>query len=463
MTKYLETNDTICATATPPGRGGIAVIRLSGPEAVSIGQKIAPFLLKESQVESHRAYYGLLRNPETKEALDEAVVTYFTEGRSFTNQHVLEFSVHGSPAICELIIQMLISSGARLAEPGEFTYRAFSSGRIDLVQAESVLNLIESSTAAMAKTSLRQLQGELSEKLVATEEALTISLANLEANIDFAQEDIEIENARITLDRLAEVKTEIGKLVDSYRAGKIISEGLHLSLVGAPNVGKSSLLNALVRFDRAIVSDIPGTTRDVVEANLNLGGHLVKITDTAGVRETKDVIELQGVERTYRLVKDADLVGYVIDQSDSSTFDPGFLNHILEGREAAQVLLILNKSDLAPDTRLVTALEKLKLKTVHISTKNQTGIENLKALIQEQFLSRADHAATVLLNSRHFELLTTALEHVDAGILKLNDKASTEFIILDIQQALMAIYEVLGKKFDDQVMDRVFSEFCLGK
>ncbi|MEK6553687.1 MAG: tRNA uridine-5-carboxymethylaminomethyl(34) synthesis GTPase MnmE [Bdellovibrionota bacterium] len=463
MTRYLETNETICATATPPGRGGIAVIRLSGPEAVSIGRKIAQFLPKESEIESHRAYYGVLRNSLNKESLDEAVVTYFAEGRSFTNQHVLEFSIHGSPAICELIIQSLIENGARLAEPGEFTYRAFSSGRIDLVQAESVLNLIESSTATMAKTSLRQLQGELSEKLIATEEALTFSLANLEANIDFAQEDIEIENAKATIERLAVVKKEIEKLVESYKVGKIISEGLHLSLVGAPNVGKSSLLNALVKYDRAIVSDIPGTTRDVVEASLALAGHIVKITDTAGVRETSDSIELLGVERTYRLIKDADVVGYVVDQSDLSTFDPGFLSDILKERRPSQVVLVLNKSDLPAHPELAKLAADLKLNTVKISTKNQSGIDELKSYIQQQFLTRADHSAAVLLNARHFELLSGALESVNAGISKLAENASTEFIILDIQQALMAIYEVLGKKFDDQVMDRVFSEFCLGK
>lgn len=463
MTKYLETEDTICATATPPGRGGIAVIRVSGPQAREVSRKLASFLPLDPEIQSHRAYYGILKDPISADALDEAVVTYFAEGRSFTSQHVVEISLHGSPAICQKVLQSLQTAGARMAEPGEFTYRAFASGRLDLVQAEGVLSLIESQSSAMAKTALNQLRGGLSQELAEIEEDLTFSLANLEANIDFAQEDIEIESSGITFERMNSVAQRLGGLIQSYRRGRLLNEGLTFTLAGAPNVGKSSLLNALLCEDRAIVSDIAGTTRDSIQASLDIDGFVVHVTDTAGLRDTNDKIEQLGVARSLKLIQDADVIGYVIDQSDAASFNAEFLRQVNEQKSSDKVLLLIHKSDLSASRDLMAAIEAFENEKIFISSIKKSGLQELKNRLGDFFANNSELTSAVVTQARHFEKLSEAYAHVQRGSEKLKISASTEFVISDIQQALMCIFEILGKKFDDQVMDRVFSEFCLGK
>lgn len=453
MTRYLETDEIICALATPPGRGGLAVIRMSGPGSLHIARQISPFL--KDQIESHKVYYGHLVDPKTQEILDEALVTYFAEGRSFTSQETIEFSIHGSPAVADMVLQSLLGAGARMAEAGEFTYRAYSSGRIDLVQAESVLNLIESKTAHAARVALQHLKGDLSTQLKVVEDQLTLTLAHLEASLDFTHEDIETEDNSASLTRLEIARTGIAKLVDSYAAGRIVKEGLSVALVGAPNVGKSSLLNTLVQFDRALVSAQPGTTRDFVEAELNVAGNIVRVIDTAGLRDSTDEIENLGMDRSRKMIEEADLVCYVLDQSQDSSPNAELIKNVSPER----LVYLINKTDLENKLGSVDFSSPV----IRVSAKTHEGIDDLKKYIEEKFFARSTEESSVLLNARHFELLSEALRHISKGIENQKTNASPEFIIADVQSALMNIFEVLGQRFDDQVMDRVFSEFCLGK
>ncbi len=453
MTRYLEIDEIICALATPPGRGGLAVIRMSGPGSLQVARQISPFL--KDSIESHKVYYGHLVDPKTEEILDEALVTYFAEGRSFTSQETIEFSIHGSPAVADMVLQALLSVGARMAEAGEFTYRAYSSGRIDLVQAESVLNLIESKTAHAARVALQHLKGDLSTQLKVVEDQLTLTLAHLEASLDFTHEDIETEDNSASLSRLEKARDGIVKLVGSYAAGRIIKEGLSVALVGAPNVGKSSLLNTLVQFDRALVSAQPGTTRDFVEAELNVAGNIVRVIDTAGLRDSVDEIENLGMDRSRKMIEQADLVCYVLDQSQEAPPN----NELIKSVSAERLIYLINKTDLENKLGSVDFSSPV----IRVSAKTQAGIEDFKKYIEEKFFARSCEESSVILNARHFELLSEALKHISKGIENQKSNASPEFIIADVQSALMNIFEVLGQRFDDQVMDRVFSEFCLGK
>lgn len=453
MTRYLETDEIICALATPPGRGGLAVIRMSGPGSLEVAKHICPFL--KNTVESHKVYYGHLVDGDSREVLDEALVTFFEEGRSFTSQETLEFSIHGSPAVADMVLQALIRAGARMAEPGEFTYRAYSSGRIDLVQAESVLNLIESKTSHAARVALQQLKGDLSTQLKVIEDELTLTLAHLEASLDFTHEDIETEDNSASLARFEKCRIGIEILVRSYESGRIVKEGLSVALVGAPNVGKSSLLNSLVQFDRALVSAVPGTTRDFVEAELLVSGNIVRLIDTAGLRESSDEIENLGMDRSRKMIEEADLVCYVLDQSQSTAPN----NDLIKGVSGDRLVYLINKTDL--ENKLGSL--DFESPTIRVSAKTRDGLEEFKKYIEKKFFARSGEESSVLLNARHFELLTNALKHISNGIENQKRNASPEFIIADVQSALINVYEVLGQRFDDQVMDRVFSEFCLGK
>lgn len=332
--------DTICAIATSAGAGAIALIRVSGEHSATVVRKIAVFL--PQNLESHKIYYGYLSNPTTLDKIDEVLISYFAQGQSFTGETSFEISCHGSQIIAQQIIEQLLTSGARLAERGEFTYRAFSSGRIDLVQAEGVLSVIESQSALGARVALRQLQGELSNKLHIIEDDLTWCLSRLEANLDFSSEFIEFASADEILQRVRQSLQIIRTLLLSYKKGRSLRNGIKISLVGAPNVGKSSLLNCLAQFERAIVSPIEGTTRDVIEIDINIDGQRVIIADTAGLRSTEDQIEALGVAKTIQTISNADLILYVADATRPDTHSlPTELGNVDK-----PVLCVLNKSDI---------------------------------------------------------------------------------------------------------------------
>jgi len=453
-------DDTICALSTAPGLGGIAVLRISGSQSALVTRGLCAFL--PSKLESHRVYYGHLVDPQTKEELDEVLVTFFAHGRSFTGEETIEISCHGGTTVSSRILDALIKAGARLAERGEFTYRAFMNGKIDLVQAESILQLIESQSNRAAKLAYRQLRGDFSAQLKWIEDHMIWVLANLEANIDFAAEDIEVASENILIDRLNLTIDSVNKLLQTYSKGRLIRDGLEVALVGAPNVGKSSLLNYILEEDRAIVTEIPGTTRDFVEGRISVGGHAVSFIDTAGLRETSDLVEKRGIEKTNEILNRADLVFYVFDSSEPfsrdclSTLTPDVLK---------KTILILNKMDVATGefTQPEFIQNLLQTPCIQTSALKKLGRTEILQKVEGVLADQLFEDSTIVMNARHFELLEKMRESLERSSNQFKENASPEFIAFELQDALHAIHEILGKKFDDQVMDRVFKEFCLGK
>lgn len=453
--------ETIFALSTPPGRGGIAVLRVSGVHAAEFVRKNCGFLPENP--ESHRVYYGRFKN-DRDETLDEVLLTFFAQGRSFTGQETVEISCHGSPVIVSALAEELVKSGCRPAARGEFTYRAFMSGRIDLVQAESVLSLIESRSKSAAKMASRHLQGELSKSYTQIENDLIWILANMEAAIDFSTEDITPYNGPQLLSVAQAALQRIQGLIDSFEKGRRLTEGLHLVLVGRPNVGKSSLLNALAQEERAIVTEIAGTTRDLVHAQLSIGGVAVQVTDTAGLQETDDVVEKIGIAKTYQALQEADLVFWLLDLSQNPADEP-----VLRGLDPLRTVLIGNKKDIAR-----TSLEEHLgpnngpavsrfLGALEVSVKTGENLEKVVEIVQTQVKDVLLDDAPVVLHSRHTEKLTAAKQSLEKTMSLLAEDASPEFITFELQCGMLAVQELLGKSFDDQVMDRVFSEFCIGK
>ncbi len=469
--------DTICAVSTPAGIGGISVIRVSGSNAATVTKALCDFL--PEKLESHRAYYGILRsNPTISDgnSIDEVVTTFFQKGRSFTGEDTFEISCHGSPNITRQILEELINSGARAADRGEFTYRAFMNGRMDLVQAESVLSLIESQSRQSSQQALRQLQGNLSKDLEKIEDELIWCLAHIEASIDFSTENLEVVEEKVLLDKVSGLKARLQKLVDSFQKGRILKDGYQLVLAGIPNVGKSSLLNLLVEDDKAIVTDVPGTTRDLIEASFMAGGFKVNAIDTAGLRQATDQVEKIGIERSYSAQKTADGIFFIFDSSrDLSAEELKELSQL----DPFKLFLIGNKKDLGPFTpkkRIENLLKQLKIDQklqgfgdllkdkIHIvSAFDKTDGEFLKGLLVQSLGDSQYEDQAVISQARHYENLQKALQNMDEAYGLVKSAASPELTALSMKEALLMVQETLGKRFDDQIMDRVFKEFCIGK
>lgn len=446
--------DTICALITAHGIGAISLLRVSGPKAADILRKLAAFL--PEKLESHKIYYGILKDLEGL-PLDEVLVSYFQNGRSFTGETTFEISCHGSEAVVDEILRTLVAAGSRPAERGEFTYRAFMNGRLDLVQAESVLALIESRSKRASSLALRQLQGDLSKRLHKVRDDLTWIIANLEANIDFAAEDIEIAKNETLIERGRKVFAECDALLATYKKGRLLRDGFRMMLVGRPNVGKSSLLNALAGEDRAIVTPIAGTTRDFVEANLSLEGVRVTAVDSAGLRVTDDPVEKIGVERTLEKLADADLVALVLD-AESGLEDEFFAQIPWE-----KTVVLTNKMDVTPDFRAPQRFSNNALKVLPVSAQSGFGLEDWRVWLSGRLRQDLSEDSTLLSNARHFRGLVEARKNLEEGLGLLQHNESPDLIALEFQAALGAVYDILGLTYDDQVMDRVFSEFCLGK
>ncbi len=475
--------DTICAVSTPPGVGGISVIRVSGPQALAISRGLAAFLPEAP--ESHRVYFGTLQGQMHSQALDEVLITYFARGKSFTGEETLEISCHGNPQICRTIVNELISLGARAADRGEFTYRSFMNSRIDLVQAESVLALIESQSELSSRQALRQLKGQLSNALEKLETDIVWILANIEANIDFGTEGLEVISQGDLLMSSDEALEKIRQLLRTFHTGKLIRDGFQLVLTGVPNVGKSSLLNLLAEEDRAIVTDVPATTRDLVEAPFYVAGIKVHAVDTAGLRESQDVVEKLGIEKSYKALADADAVFFVFDVNGPlSESEISELNRL----DPKKTYLIGNKSDqrkdLGSQERMLRVLPEeilqqlskteffskiqepatyLVSRALTVSAHSLVDRELIKELLSNQLELGQYENQAVLSQARHFENLSRAAEALERARMLISKEASTEFCALELKEALVAVQETLGKRYDDQIMDRVFKEFCIGK
>jgi tRNA modification GTPase len=462
---YLKADDadTICAVATAPGVGGIAVIRISGSRAAEIARALCAFL--PAAAESHRLYHGLCKDAEG-EPLDDVLVSYFAKGRSFTGEETIEISCHGGHAVTSSILESLIARGCRLAKPGEFTYRAFVGGRLDLVQAESVLALIESQSRSSAKVALRQLRGHLSRDFARIEDDIVWILAQIEASIDFSTEGLDVVSMAVMASRLAGLSEFVDGLLKSYRKGRLLQEGVRVAIVGRPNSGKSSLLNAILAEDRAIVTSQPGTTRDTVEGARVVDGVTLTFVDTAGLRESPDIVEQMGIKRSRAAMLEADFVLFLIDGSHADW--PAELAEFqseFDGRS----IVGLNKTDTINDSTAFSMNAESIVRNLTsvplflLSAKTGAGVEDCVLGLAERVASMGIGEGNIVTQARHFELLQKIQSCTAASLRLIHEQQGAEFIAFELRDAVIAVHELLGKEFHEQVIDRVFKEFCLGK
>ncbi len=449
-----KNEDTIAAIATPLGVGAISIVRVSGPESVNSVNKIFTGNKSLIEVPTHTIHYGKITDKEGS-VIDDVLVSIFLGKNSFTGEESVEISTHGNQLICNRILERLVEQNVRLAEPGEFTKRAFLNGKIDLSQAEAVIDVINSRTNASLKGARNQLDGLLSQKIDTLRQMLLDSSSLIELELDFAEEDVEFVALDKVKDKLEKIISEIQKLIDSYKIGKVLRDGVNVVLVGKPNVGKSSLLNYLVKESRAIVSHIPGTTRDVIKEEISLDGVLYKIYDTAGIRITKDEIEREGVLRSRKAVEEADLVILLSDVD--SQFPEDLYLELLELTDKEKILQVINKIDLHK--------AKEGKNIFGISAKSGEGItEFIKVLKQKSFLSNSySEKSAVVSNLRHKTSLEKSSDHLSKAINSINQKFSGEFISVDLRNAESALGEIIGKVTTDDILNNIFSQFCIGK
>jgi len=446
-------DDTIVAIATPAGRGGIGVVRLSGSEAVAIA---APMLRLKSALEPGRAIFCDLIDHAQR--IDEVVVTYFAKPHSYTTDDVVEISAHGSPVILRRMVEMAIERGARLAEPGEFTMRAFLNGRIDLVQAEAVRDLIEAQTLYQARVAAQQLEGVLSRRLQPIKKNLVDLVAALEAGIDFAEDDISVLPNDQIRKQLSTVQKPLWELFSSFSFGKIIHDGLTLAIVGRPNVGKSSLFNRLVERDRAIVTATPGTTRDLVTETVSMGGIPIRLIDTAGIRRAFDEAESIGIQKSREVLAEADMILVVLDASAPITAEDHELLNLAESRHG---IAVENKIDLGS----VGTHEKLPVPRVRTSALNGDGIPDLRTEILRRLGgdNRVETESAPLTNIRHQGLVKASLDALYAAEHAVDQKTPHEMLLLDLYNALRPLDEITGATTADDILNLIFSRFCIGK
>jgi tRNA modification GTPase len=445
-------DDTIVAIATPPGRGGIGVVRLAGPEAKQIA---LPMLRLKHDLEPGRAIFGELLDTTAEARIDEVVVTYFAKPHSYTTDDIVEISAHGSPVVLRRIVELALSAGARLAEPGEFTMRAFLNGRIDLTQAEAIRDLIDSQTLYQAKVAAQQLDGSLSKTLQPIKQKLVELIATLEAGVDFAEDDVSVlPNAQI-VQRIFAVRDALQPLADSFAYGKLVREGLTLAIVGRPNVGKSSLFNRLVERERAIVTATPGTTRDLVTETVAIGGIPVNLVDTAGIRHALDEAESIGIRKSMEALAEADLVLVVFDATQPHTPED---DQLLGQANQRPAIVVKNKIDLACDP------SEHEPSAVRTSATTGAGISELRQEILQHIGSGATPGETgFLTNVRHEKLIRQALDALGAAKTAVDDRIPHEMLLLDLYNCLRPLDEITGATTTDDILNLIFSTFCIGK
>jgi tRNA modification GTPase len=451
--------DTIAAIATPVGIGAIGIVRISGVRALEIADQIfRPFSgvsLKRSP--SHRIYYGYIESPFDRQRIDEVLTTVMLAPKTFTKEDVVEINCHGGPVSLRQTLELILQLGARLAEPGEFTKRAFLNGRIDLIQAEAVLDVIKAKTDRASLTALKQLEGGLSKTIETLRDATLAATALVEAFIDFPEEDIDFSLLNQLMDDAQNIKTQLVSLIESSQSGRILREGLKTAIVGRPNVGKSSLLNALLGSDRAIVTDIPGTTTDVIEESINIQGFPIVFLDTAGIRQASNQIEEAGIYRTMKVMSEADLTLLVLDNGAQLTKIEQDL--MAQGQN---MIAVLNKCDL-PITLDANQIPQ-SISKVRISATKGFGLDQLKSVILNQIIhSEIEGAELIVSNVRHTDALKRALNHLEHFILSLSQNLPAELIALDLREILDAFGEIIGATTAEDILDRIFSEFCIGK
>jgi tRNA modification GTPase len=460
---FLMEFDTITAISTPKGEGAIAIVRLSGDEAVKIANKL--FKEKDlNKVDSHTIHYGHLVDPSSETIVEEVMVSVLRAPKTFTREDVVEINCHGGIFSVNKVLELVLSQGARLAEPGEFTKRAFLNGRIDLSQAEAVMDLIRSKTDKAMAIAMNQVEGRLSKLVNGLRQTLLEILAHIEVNIDYPEyDDVEEMTNTVLIKKAKTVKVEIQKLLETSKQGKILREGLSTVIIGRPNVGKSSLLNTLVQESKAIVTDIPGTTRDVIEEYVNVKGVPLRLIDTAGIRETKDVVEAIGVERSRKVLNLADLVLFVLNNNEQLTEEDRKLYEQMSGKD---VIVIINKTDLPQNLDMGEVKELVGDATiVTTSLKEEKGIDDLEKAIADLYFEGQIEAQdlTYLSNARHIALLNQAERTISDAIEAMKNGMPIDLVQIDLTRAWELLGEIVGDTVQESLINQLFSQFCLGK
>ncbi|HBR18542.1 MAG: tRNA uridine-5-carboxymethylaminomethyl(34) synthesis GTPase MnmE [Deltaproteobacteria bacterium RIFCSPLOWO2_12_FULL_43_16] len=457
-------SDTICAIATPFGEGGIGIIRISGSDAKKIAYAVFRPKRQYKRFESRRLYYGTILNPAYNTSLDDVLMAVMERPKSFTGEDVVEFQCHGGQLVLQRVIELILRHGARLAEPGEFTKRAFLNSKIDLAQAESVIDLIRAKTDLSLRAARIQMEGQLSQKINLIKEDIVDLLVHIEAELDFSDEedvtgisDLEIEK------RLNGIKNETQKLLSTYEEGRILKEGISCVILGRPNVGKSSLLNLLLKEERAIVTPIPGTTRDIIEEIVNIKGIPLRLMDTAGLRETQDEVESIGIRFTMKRLEASQMVLFVVDIS-SNNFEEDI--KILEKIFNKKIIVIGNKIDIA-DKKAQDSFRKIfkRMTKVEISALLDRGAEELRQTIYTEAMGQKVYELPdiIISNVRHKNILEQADKAVAKAEEALKDRLSGEFIAVELKEAIERLGEITGAITTEDVLDRIFSQFCIGK
>lgn len=475
--------DTICAIATPLGEGGIGILRISGSQAI---ETVSPLVRLKSgkplaAVRSHHLYLADIVGPSAGRSgrsgfprdsinhgqiIEESLVVVMRGPRSFTGEHVVEIHCHGGPLVLQTVCEACLSRGARLAEPGEFTKRAFLNGRLDLTQAEAVLDTIRAKTEMSLKLAQQQLRGGVSTEISRIRESLLNVLARVEAAIDFAEEDITFVGHGELLALIRETKEQVNQLIQTSQEGRILREGATVTIAGKPNVGKSSLMNALLRMDRAIVTPIPGTTRDVLEDFINLRGVPVRLRDTAGIRETGDPVELEGIRRSHEARREADLILVLLNGAEPLTVEDEV---VLSSLGDTKCVIVMNKTDLPLQWEMAAVSEMVppesSVEMRPVSAKTGAGIEELRDTIRSLLISGHPeaHEGAVISHVRHLTALRRAHEGLEHAGVSVADRLPGEVVATDLRLAADALGEISGEISTDDVLDRIFSEFCIGK
>ncbi|WP_318616531.1 tRNA uridine-5-carboxymethylaminomethyl(34) synthesis GTPase MnmE [Sporosarcina sp. YIM B06819] len=458
--------DTIAAVSTPMGEGAIAIVRLSGDEAIQIADRIfrSPSGKKLIEEQSHTIHYGHLANPSTGEVVEEVMVSLMKAPKTFTREDVIEVNCHGGLVAVQRVLQLVLKEGARLAEPGEFTKRAFLNGRIDLSQAEAVMDLIRAKTDRAMNVALNQMEGKLSRLIGDLRQALLETLAQVEVNIDYPEyDDVEEVTIPLMIEKGTWVKNEIDQLLRTSSQGKILREGLSTVIVGRPNVGKSSLLNSLVQENKAIVTDIAGTTRDIIEEYVNVRGVPLRLVDTAGIRETEDIVERIGVERSRQVLKEADLILLVLNSSEELSIEDERLFEAIAGMDA---IIVVNKTDLPQKIDLAKVKDlSANGKLVTTSLLKDEGIDELEEAIAGLFfegnLESGDF--TYVSNARHIALLHNARATIEDAIGAAEAGVPVDMIQIDVIRTWEILGEIIGDTVQESLINQLFAQFCLGK
>ena len=462
----MKTDDTITAISTPLGKGGIAIIRISGPDAYGLGKKVLKIRQSDSSVESHKARRGYFHNPCSGEIMDEVMYIFMKSPHTYTREDMVEINAHGGIFLIKSMLDVILSQGARLAEAGEFSLRAFMNGRIDLTQAEAVADLIEAESDAAAKIAIKNVMGSLKSAVRKIRSEIMDMYSISEAEIDFVEENLTTESRDKIIERLKKTAAKMNELINSYTGGKLCRDGIKVGIFGRVNVGKSSLLNALLGKDRVIVSNEPGTTRDTIEGKTIRNGVTLRFVDTAGLKENAGGVEAEGIKRAKKTMREADAAVMVIDVTNMNKDEDGKVYESIKKKISGNIIIAYNKIDLIENADIVNPLiDDDKLKNIYISAKENINIDILKDALVEDIKTNNmfKNSDIIVSNIRHHNLLKQSYECVDRLIEGYKQDTPNEFLSLDFSDCINYLGEITGDTLKDELLDTIFSNFCIGK